>query len=151
MLIPAIILITRGPMVLYRSPQTRFQSEWPLTKIKERPWPLIHVYLYDCTHLVYCIYQLLYHRLKYFLSNPSFTGFALGFFCLFRHFCQFDFLCANFFKSGPFHFFASLINPMIKVISCNPDMLSSGEKINDNTDWTVQKRALIQGLKALWT
>ena len=41
---------------------------------------------------------------------------------------------------------------MMKVISCNPDMLSSGEKkFNDNSDWTVQKCALILGLITLWT
>ena len=40
----------------------------------------------------------------------------------------------------------------MKVISCNPDMLSSGEKKNnDNSDWTVQKRTLILRLIALWT
>ena len=40
---------------------------------------------------------------------------------------------------------------MMKVFSCNPDKLSSGEKNNDNSDWTVQKRALILGLIALRT
>ena len=39
--------------------------------------------------------------------------------------------------------FRSHINPMRKVISRNPDM------INDNSDWTVQKGALILGLIAL--
>ena len=79
-------LKTRGPLVLYCSPEcwgyVKISGYWEKqvkkywlwlnwTKVNERPWPLVlikpHVLI-----LVDCIYQLLYHRLQQFLKNPLF-------------------------------------------------------------------------------
>ena len=68
---------TRGTMVLYCSSEIQCHSELPWTKIKEWPWPQVHVYLH--VFIKFTIdtnFYIIDFNYK-FLSNPPFNRFSI--------------------------------------------------------------------------